>query len=99
MTIKHTPGPWTVSSRGSYTHVIAPPTKDYPVGHVVAAISAGPGKCTRENAALISSAPDLLAAAHHAVAVLTDPAATDAHKINEVVNALSDAIAKAEGTA
>lgn len=101
----HTPGPWQYNPASRLVSAQTP-TKDFPHGHVVAQVSAGPGKNTNENAALIAAAPKLLEALRsiigHAEVRLADaerrkanPAVVAAYR-SQVAQAL-DAIREAEG--
>ena len=60
MTIKHTPGPWAVSIKGTGIAIIAPPDKDAPNGRHVGRATSG-ARNVLENARLIAAAPELLA--------------------------------------
>ena len=98
----HSPGPWTVSTKGSYTGVMAPPRKDFPHGQVVAQVCRGPGKNTVDNAHVLAAGPELLAALKAAITDLEsvyegDDDAADAYGVTATLKAARAAIAKARG--
>ena len=87
---RHTPGPWSVGKSG--TMIVAPPTRDFPHGQVVASVSPGPGKNTIANAKLIAAAPDMLAALRRICSEVETP--------EDLLNAIRDAenlLRKTEG--
>lgn len=94
MTTKHTPGPWTHFRAKGRIHIVEPSIRNKYQRHVVAVVHGA----TDANAALIASAPDLLAALHHALAALDDAKKLHPNWIYaDAQNAARSAIAKAEG--
>jgi hypothetical protein len=87
--MKHTPGPWEVDLGGMDAKVICPDGRFFMVGDIVY------HEENKDNARLISAAPDLLVAANVLIDRLEKMGYTDFHV--EEISVLQSAIAKAEG--
>lgn len=85
---KHTPGPWFVDGHEVYSH-----DTTHADCTIRIADSTTLGESKHANARLISSAPDLLAAAKHALTVLRGSGFTDT---TPMMSQLINAIEKAE---
>jgi len=96
---KHTPGPWTIDE--TYALIVAPSHLMAGNDIEIAACHAGRGADAKANAALIASAPEMLAA----IKTLLDKSKLVKDALGklsvfcsiETIQALETAIAKAEG--
>lgn len=94
---KHTPGPWTTDPEG---HIRAPYPNHAPGISIARMTCFGAHDvhmAMGANAALISAAPDMLAALEAALALLQDPDATDTDA-DKVEALLEVVILKAKGS-
>jgi hypothetical protein len=109
MTTKHTPGPWKVRKSFRGKNLIVEHLAGTPGNHWVQEVCNVPGQDDESaaTAALIAAAPDLLEAARAMLEASKRPARMIAHDDmeglrqadaeNRALNALADAVSKAEG--
>jgi hypothetical protein len=94
----YTPGPWEVKEKRGYIEIRETVSPDHDLVATVDAVPPGIARDIRENARLISAAPELLEAGRKAVELMeTSSDERDGFKWVETIRALHSAISKAEG--